>query len=352
MCNSKMEKSDRIINSDISMLATETFNTLMSQIQNSSLNYHLQISPFSALVSIKKSFIKDKWGQNILPLEPFVTSCNVESEIKPRYDKLQQEFEQLFNAYEELMSKLTIANTSIDVLQKDNKEKDETIKNLEAERKSAREAAILINKVHNDTRISFENEKLDLFKKHKLEVKTWKRDLGKMTKKCINMERKLQSLELKTSTNTSRESYQDHFSQVLKKKTVVIQPSPEDLSAQLCYCSICATWIEKYVPEYFYGERINPTCMSCKGNDDNPDPFSSFPVDGMPSSLASHWNPSTDTEFSFNQFNLASMASMRSHYVRIPNPGDSFTAFEDLLQDYRVFLRQQRQELLRDCRQS
>ena len=62
-----------IINSDSdsksTMLASQTFDNILEEIQNSCLNFQLQISPFSALISLKKSFIKDRSGNHILPIK-------------------------------------------------------------------------------------------------------------------------------------------------------------------------------------------------------------------------------------------------------------------------------------------
>merc|ERR1712106_1196651 len=49
------------------MLAERTFANILHQIQASNLNFHLQISPFSALISLKKTLVKDKSGALILP---------------------------------------------------------------------------------------------------------------------------------------------------------------------------------------------------------------------------------------------------------------------------------------------
>ena len=46
------------------MSATQTFETLLNQVKSS--NFHLQQSPFSAIISLKKSFVKDKAG--LLPI--------------------------------------------------------------------------------------------------------------------------------------------------------------------------------------------------------------------------------------------------------------------------------------------
>ena len=52
-----------------------------------------------------------------------------------------------------------------------------------------------MNKAHNENRIRFESEKIEIFKQDKLEVKSWRRDLGQMTRKHKNLEKKLSSLE-------------------------------------------------------------------------------------------------------------------------------------------------------------
>ena len=49
-------------NSDenLTMLATEAFDQILETIRTSCLNFQMQISPFSAVISLKKSLIKDK----------------------------------------------------------------------------------------------------------------------------------------------------------------------------------------------------------------------------------------------------------------------------------------------------
>ena len=48
--------------SDLSptMIAEQTFDSILQQVQNSNLNFQLQLSPFSANISLKKSPIKDQ----------------------------------------------------------------------------------------------------------------------------------------------------------------------------------------------------------------------------------------------------------------------------------------------------
>ena len=49
------------------MLASQYFDRIISQIQTSSLNFQLQLSPFGAFISLKKTFVKNKKGNAVLP---------------------------------------------------------------------------------------------------------------------------------------------------------------------------------------------------------------------------------------------------------------------------------------------
>ena len=62
-------KMDGIKSSDIdhTMLASKTFDRILHLIQQSNLNFVLQVSPFSANIAIKKSLVQDKSGKVRLP---------------------------------------------------------------------------------------------------------------------------------------------------------------------------------------------------------------------------------------------------------------------------------------------
>ena len=48
-------------------MASIAFDRILQEIQTSNLNFQLQISPFSAQISLKKSLVKDKDGSCRLP---------------------------------------------------------------------------------------------------------------------------------------------------------------------------------------------------------------------------------------------------------------------------------------------
>ena len=56
-------------NTDISpaMLASRRIDNILHQIQTSNLNFYLQLSPFCAHISPKKTLIRDKYGSYLCP---------------------------------------------------------------------------------------------------------------------------------------------------------------------------------------------------------------------------------------------------------------------------------------------
>ena len=82
----ELSDSDR----NLAMLASNAFANIINQIQTSNLNYQLQLSPFSAYISLKKSLIKEKSGAPRLPPAPETTVLkdpSLESKIAALVDK-------------------------------------------------------------------------------------------------------------------------------------------------------------------------------------------------------------------------------------------------------------------------
>ena len=60
------------------MEATEAFKSILDSVMSSQLNFNLQLSPFSAVISLKKSLIKAKSGNPLPP--PSTTLLKLRSE--------------------------------------------------------------------------------------------------------------------------------------------------------------------------------------------------------------------------------------------------------------------------------
>ena len=98
-------------------------------------------------------------------------------------------------------------------------------------------------------------------KEHRAEVKAWKKDLGDAKSKIVRLEKEA----------TVKKENKHDLKAKLKKKYAKVIDKIEDPSSTMC--SICALKISNFIPEYFCGEKYNPTCESCKANDTswNPD---------------------------------------------------------------------------------
>ena len=87
------------------MIAEQTFDSIIQQVQNSNLNFQLQLFPFSANLSLKKSPIKDISGVPIpsVGLLPGAYSASVVAALTSRNLLLEGELRSLRNDYAEVI---------------------------------------------------------------------------------------------------------------------------------------------------------------------------------------------------------------------------------------------------------
>ena len=115
------EKMRQITDSDVkssTMLASNVFKDILDKIQSSNLNFQLQVSPFSAQISLKKSLVKDKSG-NMLP-PPDSLRAQSHEEIKNLVDKnkrLQKELSNLQSTHDNVVTDFTKACLTIKTLE-------------------------------------------------------------------------------------------------------------------------------------------------------------------------------------------------------------------------------------------
>ena len=323
---------EKYTDSDLTMVAAKSFDQILHQITSSSLNYHLQVTPYSAIISLKKSLLNDKSGYPMQP-RPNQALDNVHhQELIVKNLKLQAELQMLKERNEELIKESDYNHETIKGLLGTVKEKEDIIYKLEKANQTARLVADRLNKALTDTRVSFEQEKNIILKEHKVDIKSWKKDLGKARQNQIKLEKKLELLQ---NTNIYKETViSEHDS---KCSASDVPPSTEVVETT---CSICAIPIPNFIPSYFCGEQINSVCEKCLDSSQYDDPFASFSESGMPPSLASHWLPIT---YLLNQ-NPGSLSTMRSHCFRLPNPGDSFVTSQEMLEEMRLIWKKEREE--------
>ena len=360
-------KMDEFTNSDfnLTMLATQSFNNILEQIQSSCLNFQIQISPFSAVISLKKSLIRDQSGKPRLPTKLDDTSEHVEDlvtknlELERKLIVLSNKHAELINdfaKYKETMKDLqnlsqeacikVEADTSEQIKLKDLevelnlvkdilKDRDDEILELEVALKAAKQASYKTNSILGQTRAKFESEKALLLKEHRAEVKAWKKDLGNERKERIKIEKEFEKV-----LGENKKKKNDKKKQETKPAKLKLSP-PTKINSGIS-CSICATIIDNFQPDYFCGEMYNPTCQTCKANDSSwfqDDPFSSFPSDSQPPSLVSHWLLTSQQTLPQNP---SSISTLVSHCAKLPNPGDIFLSMEEILELMRELFEEMR----------
>ena len=105
---------DERIDSESTMLAATSFNHILHQIQSSCLNYHIKITPFSVIISIKKSRVKDWEGQPIYSGVSKGTALfdlpNVDAINEP---KLSQEIDKLKTKQKDYFTQLSAVNKAV-----------------------------------------------------------------------------------------------------------------------------------------------------------------------------------------------------------------------------------------------
>ena len=204
-----MDNIDNFDNSDVTM-AGETFNTILDQIQSSRLNFQLQLSPFSALISLKKSFIKDKDGNRIIPSSVSKTSIDEEvSMLKDRNRSLEismrtlqdlhqrtlQEHAKAQDIIESLKTQVQVKTedktdelqSRCDLLEDLLLERDQTIQQLKAAETTALKVVNRLNKEIVDNKVQFKEEKAKILQEHRAEVKLWKKELGQANSMVIKL---------------------------------------------------------------------------------------------------------------------------------------------------------------------
>ena len=90
------------------MDASARFENILARVQTSNLNFKLEISPFSAVICLKKSFAKDKFGQVLKPHsddttnETNLTTLHQKNlELENSYQNLKYDYQNAFVTCEE-----------------------------------------------------------------------------------------------------------------------------------------------------------------------------------------------------------------------------------------------------------
>ena len=118
MCSCEIDKQDGgSINSDVTIFEHDTFNNILDMVKKSHLNFQLQLSPYSAVISLKKTVLRDKSGKPMLPAVPLhqKASNTIESLIK-KNENLENKLLHMETIYEDIVRKYNSACYSLSAL--------------------------------------------------------------------------------------------------------------------------------------------------------------------------------------------------------------------------------------------
>ena len=242
------------------MLASIVFNRILNQIQSSNLNFHVQISPSSAFISLRKTFVKDKSGTPLIPsaisstpnlgMEELIAKNHILEKdlsiLQKKYEEVSNNCEKAYEAIKELENnqenhaisqKLAAENNKFrEIIEEKNVQLDaqreeafllhtrleqnekESIKHLsEAEDKNAKLSSDIVyikSQLKEDCEIK-QQLKSDASKAAKV-IKSHEKNIYNLTKKIDNLEQKIKTLE--TSKNDVK-----HENKKLIKEIKILQ---------------------------------------------------------------------------------------------------------------------------------
>ena len=106
------------------MVASTVFQNILDKIQSSNLNFHLQVSPFSAQISLKKTLVKDQFGNLLLPPAQFSPRISKNETLSAENLKLENDLLNLQNKYEDVVNDCAKAYQMVQTLENQLKQDD------------------------------------------------------------------------------------------------------------------------------------------------------------------------------------------------------------------------------------
>ena len=255
---------------------------------------------------MKKTLLKNKFGT---PLKPKIFNSDHIPDAN--------EFNRLKGDYEDLLTKYASASEAIDMLNTELKARDITINNLLLSKNVAIKSAV---------------DKKEQFDEHQIEVKALKEDIELLSRQNLKLEENLNAL--------SKTSVQKNISSSHLKSP---QPTGANESS-VCYLYSSSSVLE---PSYHCSEFHGAACVDCVPKSVLNRPHMNISASNIPSSLVAHWNPILPDP----PYSISACATLRAHYVRLPNPGEIFYTAKDIVEEMKELLAKQERHA-DNCKQS
>ena len=171
---------------DSTMAAAIAFNNIVNLVQSSNLNFKLQLSPFSANISLKKTLVKDKSGFPSLPPHVDILGSAAEvADLASKKLKLENELVLKEKKIQELLKIVENLENENQTLKNIN---DIKTREIEVADEVKREEVSKLNKQLNDVKHAFKKEKHELLQDFKTEQEEKKKIDIEIREKLIILE--------------------------------------------------------------------------------------------------------------------------------------------------------------------
>ena len=97
-------------------MADVIYDDILNQVRNSGLNYQIKVSPFSAAIYLKKSIVKDRSGNFLLPKPPKISTIKNYDNLVSKNEELERELQTLHRSCNEVSISLAAVESQLEAL--------------------------------------------------------------------------------------------------------------------------------------------------------------------------------------------------------------------------------------------
>ena len=280
------------------MAINSTFSSILNEIQLSNLNFTIQLTPFGAYISLKKSAQKDQQGRYSTPSPPLLFLMQQVQQdnfaLRDENSKLKAALDNLKDKYEEIVRENEVLVTSL----------EETHTKVSDMKTTNDKMLIKMNVVENDVaryqseKIKLESEIKNTKKKHVEEVRELKDDTKALNK--LLKQKDKASHDLIKNLENARETVKKNKLEksALKARITKLEANLRKSEKQLVERNKPAKASKQENDDIKNNNNSILKLESCEGNVEerivvttNNSVLSSAVLGELPTSMLSHWNP-------------------------------------------------------------
>ena len=112
-----------------SNMADVIYDDILNQVRNSGLNFQIKVSPFSAAIYLKKSIVKDRSGNFLLPKPPNISAIKNYDNLVSKNEELERELLILHKSCNEVSTSLAAVESQLEALKNKEAMEDQVRKN-------------------------------------------------------------------------------------------------------------------------------------------------------------------------------------------------------------------------------